>query len=94
MIRLTKDTDHIVTLELDMRESAENLLNHKIVDAFQPVISHLQDEKTRGALRGIIIRSAKRSFMSGGELEYLQSNEGPAEVFTLTQRLKSEFRSP
>ena len=93
MIRLTKDTDHIVTLELDMRESAENLLNHKIVDAFQPVISHLQDEKTRGALRGIIIRSAKRSFMSGGELEYLQSNEGPAEVFTLTQRLKKLLRA-
>ncbi|MFK8057304.1 MAG: 3-hydroxyacyl-CoA dehydrogenase NAD-binding domain-containing protein [Saprospiraceae bacterium] len=93
MIRLTKDTDHIVTLELDMGGSADNLLNHKIVDAFQPVIKHLQDEKQRGALRGIIVRSAKRSFMSGGELEYLQSNEGPAELFVLTQRLKMLLRN-
>ncbi len=92
MIRYTKDTDHVVTLTLDMAGQADNLLNHEIVDAFQPVIEHLQKEKARGALRGVIVHSAKKTFLSGGELEYLQHNEGPREVFQLTQRLKLLLR--
>ena len=93
MIRLTKDTDLIATLTLDMAGQPDNLLNHEIVDAFQPVLKHLQSEKARGALRGVIVRSAKKSFLSGGELEYLQSSEGPSEVFELTQRLKQLLRA-
>ncbi len=92
MIRLTKDTDHIVTLTLDMSGNADNLLNHEIVDAFQPVIKHLQQEKAKGGLRGVIVRSAKRTFLSGGELEYLRSSEGPQQVFDLTQRIKTLLR--
>ena len=92
MIRLTKDTDHIATLTLDMAGRADNLLNHEIVDAFQPVLAHLKAEKARGSLRGLIVRSAKRTFLSGGELEYLRRSDGPAEVFSLTQRLKKLLR--
>ena len=92
MIRLTKDTDYVATLTLDMAGRLDNLLNHEIVDAFRPVLAHLQAEKARGALRGVIVRSAKRDFLSGGELEYLRRSEGPAEVFALTQRLKSLLR--
>ncbi len=93
MIRLTKDTDHVATLTLDMADSADNLLNHELVEAFQPVIEHLQAEKARGALRGVIVRSAKRNFLSGGELEYLQKNDPPARVYELTQRLNKLLRS-
>ena len=93
MIRLTKDTDHVVTLTLDMADSPDNLLNHELVEAFQPVIEHLQGEKARGALRGVIVRSAKRTFLAGGELEYLQKNDPPSRVFELTQRLNKLLRS-
>ena len=92
MIRLTKDTDHVATLTLDMAGHSDNLLNHAVVDAFQPVIAHLQREKARGSLRGVIVRSAKKTFLSGGELEYLRASEGPEEVFRLTERLKRLLR--
>ena len=92
MIRLTKDTDQVATLTLDMAGHSDNLLNHEVVDAFQPVLAHLQREKARGALRGVIVRSAKKTFLSGGELEYLRSSEGPEEVFRLTERLKRLLR--
>ena len=92
MIRLTKDPDRIATLTLDMAGRADNLLNHEIVDAFRPVIAHLQAEKARGSLRGVVVRSAKRTFLSGGELEYLRGSGGPEEVFALTQRLKGLLR--
>ena len=93
MIRLAKDTDHIVTLTLDMGGQADNLLNHELVDAFQPVLDHLLAEKQRGALRGVVIRSAKRTFLAGGELEYLRRSDPPAEVFALTQRLNGLLRT-
>ena len=92
MIRLSKDTDQIVTLTLDMAGHADNLLNHELVEGFQPVLRHLQDEKARGALRGVIVRSAKRSFLAGGELEYLRANRDPGEVFAMTMRLNGLLR--
>ena len=93
MIRLAKDTDHIATLTLDMAGEADNLLNHELVDAFQPVLEYLLAEKQRGALRGVVIRSAKRTFLAGGELEYLRRSETPAEVFAMTQRLNGLLRT-
>ena len=93
MIRLTKDPEQIATLTLDMAGQPDNLLNHEIVDAFRPVLAHLQREKARGALRGVIVRSAKRTFLSGGELEYLREAEGADEVYRLTGRLKQLLRA-
>lgn len=71
MINYRKDTDDIVTLILDMSGRASNLLNHELVAAFQPVIQHLQKEKAAGRLRGVIITSAKKDFLQGGDLAYL-----------------------
>lgn len=92
MITYTKDTDLIATLSLDMKGREFNILNHEIVDAFVPVLEHLKKEKEKGQLRGVIITSAKNSFLAGGDIEYLFNAENPETVFAYTQKLKGFFR--
>lgn len=92
MIYYKKDTDNIVTLTLDMTGRDTNVLNHEIVEAFIPVIRHLQEERDKKRLRGIIITSAKKSFLAGGDLEYLYKNYSPEEIFGFAETLQQFFR--
>ncbi len=92
MINYRKDTDDIVTLILDMSGRASNLLNHELVTAFQPVIQHLQREKAAGRLQGVIITSAKKDFLQGGDLAYLQELKDAQKAFTAAQQLKAFLR--
>jgi 3-hydroxyacyl-CoA dehydrogenase/enoyl-CoA hydratase/3-hydroxybutyryl-CoA epimerase len=92
MIKYQKDTDNIVTLTLDMQGRTVNVINHEIFEAFVPVIQHLQKEKQKGELRGVILTSAKKTFLSGGDLEYLFTAKDAAEIFNFSQRLKQFLR--
>ena len=92
MIRYTKDTGHIAILTLDMKERQRNLLNHEIVDAFVPVLNHLKKEKEKGQLRGVIITSAKKNFLVGGNLKYLSKTKDPGAIFNYAEKLKAFFR--
>ncbi len=92
MIRYQKDTDNIATLTLDMSGRPVNVINHEIIEAFVPVIEHLKEEKQRGQLRGVILTSAKKTFLAGGDLEYLSRAHDPREIFQSSERLKTFFR--
>ncbi len=92
MINYKKDTENIVTLTLNMSGRSENVINHEIGELFRPVIRHLKQEKARGALRGLIVTSAKKTFLAGGDLEYLYRAEDPGELFRAAEKLKQIFR--
>ncbi|MCB0552297.1 MAG: enoyl-CoA hydratase/isomerase family protein [Phaeodactylibacter sp.] len=92
MIRYKKDTDHIVTLTLDMSGRSVNVINHEIAAAFVPVIEHLKQEKAKGLLRGVILTSAKKSFLAGGDLEYLYQAKDPEDIFRFAEKLKGILR--
>jgi len=92
MIRYKKDTDNIVTLTLDMKDRPVNVINHEIAQSFLPVIEHLLAEKNKGALRGIIIASAKKTFLAGGDLEYLYQTFEPKDIFNFSQTIQNFFR--
>ncbi len=92
MIRYKKDTDNIVTLILDMKDRPVNIINHEIGEAFLPVLAHLKREKARGVLRGVILTSAKKSFLAGGDWEYLYQASDPAEIFSFSEKLKQFLR--
>lgn len=92
MIRYKKDTDNVATLTLDMKDRPLNVINHEIVDAFKPVIQFLKKERSRDALRGVIITSAKRNFLEGGDWEYLYESTTPSEIHDFTNKLKNLFR--
>ena len=92
MIRYKKDTDNIVTLSLDMGTRNVNIINHKLGEAFLPVLEHLTKEKDMGQLRGVIITSEKKTFLTGGDLEYLGAAENAEEVFELSRKLQQFYR--
>lgn len=92
MIKYQKDTDNIVTLTLDMAGRAENVINHEIGDLFLPVLRQLQQEKARGVLRGVIITSAKKTFLSGGDYEYLHQVQDANEIFAFNKKLQQFLR--
>ncbi|MCB0639454.1 MAG: enoyl-CoA hydratase/isomerase family protein [Lewinella sp.] len=87
MIHFKKDTDNIATLIFDMRGRRHNVINHRIAEAFEPIMRHLQQEKARGSLRGVIITSAKKSFLSGGDFDYLYRAEDAAELLEIAEKL-------
>ena len=92
MIRYRKDTDNIVVLTLDMKDRPVNIINHEIGKSFVPVIEHLQAEKAKGLLRGVIITSAKNSFMAGGDIDFLYKANDPQEIFDYAQALTKFMR--
>ncbi len=88
MIHYRKDTNNIVTLILDMSGRFRNIINHEVGEAFLPVITHLQREKKMGGLKGVILTSEKKTFLAGGDLEYLYHAQDSEEVFNSAQKLK------
>lgn len=92
MIRYSKDTDNIVTLSLNMKGRSVNVINHEIGQAFVPVLEHLKMEKARGGLRGVILTSDKKTFLSGGDLEYLYQATDAQEIFSFAEALKRFLR--
>ena len=92
MIHYSKDIDQIVTLKLDMKGRAVNVINHETGKVFVPVLSQLRKEKANGKLKGIILTSAKKTFMTGGDLDYLYNTQSAEEVYTFSQTLKEFFR--
>ena len=88
MIKYRKDTDDIVTLTLDMKDSKANIINHQICQAFQPVIVQLRKEKEQNTLTGVIITSAKKTFLAGGDLKYIYQADEAKSIFEYTEMLK------
>lgn len=92
MIRYKKDTDNIVTLILDMAGREVNIINHEVGQAFLPVIKHLKEEKAKGKVKGVIITSAKKTFLAGGDLDYLHETTDAHEIYEYAEKLKRFFR--
>lgn len=92
MIHYKKDIDNIVTLTLDMEGRSINIINHKIGAQFTPVMEHLKKEKAKGKLRGIIITSAKKNFLAGGDLDYLHQETNAEAIFEFSQNMQKFFR--
>jgi 3-hydroxyacyl-CoA dehydrogenase / enoyl-CoA hydratase / 3-hydroxybutyryl-CoA epimerase len=92
MIRYEKDTHNIVTLTLDMSGSAHNIISHDIGNSFIPVLQHLKVEKAKGLLRGVIITSAKKNFLVGGNLDFYFNSTNGAEIFESAQKITHFFR--
>jgi len=92
MIKYKKDTDNIVTLTLDMGHRNVNVVNHEMHQFFRPVLAHLQKEKAKGLLKGIILTSAKKNFLEGGELEYLHTSIDAQKIYEHSITLNKFFR--
>lgn len=94
MIKYKKNIDNIVILTFDKAGQNTNIINHEISKVLLPVLKKLEEELQKGQLKGVIITSAKKHFLEGGDLDYLYTAK-PADaemIYQKAQDLKSLYR--
>lgn len=92
-IQYALGSDQIVTLTLDMPGQQANTMNESYRLAMDQTLARLQEDKER--IAGVIIRSAKPTFFSGGDLNELIKVE-PAQAawfYQMTLGLKAQLRA-
>jgi 3-hydroxyacyl-CoA dehydrogenase/enoyl-CoA hydratase/3-hydroxybutyryl-CoA epimerase len=85
-----KDSENIVTLTLDMPGRPANVINTEFGEGLADALKRLNREDP---LAGVIVTSAKKTFMAGGDLEMLYALEDPQIAFERTEQLKAGFRA-
>ena len=91
-IKYEKNADNIVILTLDSSGQSANTMNAEFRDSLNEVSEKLKAETD---LKGIIFRSAKRTFFAGGDLDELiqVQPEHATEFFKMIEELKGDLRS-
>lgn len=90
-ITLDTDADAIATLTLDL-EGKVNVMNDEFMAEIADVLERL--EAGRGGLRGVVVTSAKSTFLAGGDLA-LMARARPGmepQIFAHFEKLKSLLR--
>ncbi|ENV73219.1 hypothetical protein F946_02712 [Acinetobacter johnsonii ANC 3681] len=90
-IQYLKNDDGIIILTLDSPNQSANTMNADFRVALENVVSKLKSETS---ITGIILRSAKKTFFAGGDLdELVQARlEDATPFFEMIQKMKAEFR--
>jgi len=91
-IKYEKNADNIVILTLDSSGQSANTMNAEFRESLQEVSQKL---KTETDLKGIIFRSAKKTFFAGGDLDELiqVQPEHATEFFKMIEELKGDLRA-
>jgi 3-hydroxyacyl-CoA dehydrogenase / enoyl-CoA hydratase / 3-hydroxybutyryl-CoA epimerase len=88
-INYHKDEEGIVTLTMDMPGRSTNVINEAFGAALRTALDQLETDKL---LSGVILTSAKNTFMAGGDLEWLVQLDDPQTAFLAAQEIKALFR--
>lgn len=91
VIQCHKDSNAIVHLIFDRPDSSANLMDAHFAANFAETVAKLQTEE----YVGVILRSAKKSFFSGGDLSMLAKvdRENASQVFDMLEQIKASMRA-
>lgn len=84
-----KDSDGIITITMDMPNRSANVINDELATA---LVESLETLKADDNWAGVIITSAKKTFLAGADLDMLFHETDPKVVFENTQAMKAAFR--
>ena len=87
--KYSKDENNIVTLTMDREGHSANVINSAFGESFREVLAKLQAEKD---LRGIILTSAKESFLAGADIDEMFAVNDAKLFFDRAQELKAGLR--
>ena len=87
--KYSKDENNIVTLTMDREGHSANVINMKFGESFREVLVKLQAEKD---LRGIILTSAKETFLAGADIDEMFAVNDAKLFFDRAQELKAGLR--
>jgi 3-hydroxyacyl-CoA dehydrogenase/enoyl-CoA hydratase/3-hydroxybutyryl-CoA epimerase len=90
--RFELDAEGIATVTMDMPGRSANVINAEFGEALALTLRRIAEAREKG-LKGVILTSAKKTFMAGGDLEYLYSLTDPEDAFRMTEQLKAGFRA-
>ena len=88
-INYEKDEQNIVTLTLDLPGRNANVINAEFGEALANALAKLQAEED---LAGVVITSAKKTFMAGADLEDESLFSDAEAIFNGSEQLKAGFR--
>ncbi|OYT70023.1 MAG: 3-hydroxyacyl-CoA dehydrogenase [Chloracidobacterium sp. CP2_5A] len=87
--RYEKDADNIVTITMDMPNRSANVINAEFNAALADAFAKL---KAEADLAGVIIASAKKTFLAGADLEPMLEVRDAGALFNEIQQVKRIFR--
>lgn len=90
MIDYAKDAEGIVTLTLNNPNKSANIINTAFGEALRNTVAKLQQEKD--SITGIIITSAKDTFMAGADIDEMFAETEAKYFFERAEQLKAAFR--
>lgn len=87
--KYSKDEQNIVTLTMDLEGRSANVINLKFGESFRETLAKLQAEKD---LRGVILTSAKETFLAGADIDEMFATNDAKLFFDRAQDLKAGLR--
>ena len=84
-----KDEKNIVTVTMDMDGRSANVINEEFSQLWSDTMDKLENEKD---LAGVILTSAKKTFLAGGDLEMIFRQDNPLVTFELVEEGKARQR--
>jgi 3-hydroxyacyl-CoA dehydrogenase/enoyl-CoA hydratase/3-hydroxybutyryl-CoA epimerase len=87
--KYSKDENNIVTLTMDREGHSTNVINMAFGESFREILAKLQAEKD---LRGIILTSAKETFLAGADIDEMFAVNDAKLFFDRAQELKAGLR--
>lgn len=87
--KYSKDENNIVTLTMDLEGRSANVINLAFGASFREALTRLQAEAD---LRGVIITSAKETFLAGADIDEMFATSDAKDFFDRAQELKAGFR--
>ncbi|SHK97841.1 3-hydroxyacyl-CoA dehydrogenase NAD-binding domain-containing protein [Rhodothermus profundi] len=89
-IRYERDAEGIVTLTMDLPGRSTNVINEAFANALAATLDRLEQEKD--TLVGVLLTSAKPTFLAGADLEALLALQDPAQAFQQAEQFKTLLR--
>jgi 3-hydroxyacyl-CoA dehydrogenase/enoyl-CoA hydratase/3-hydroxybutyryl-CoA epimerase len=87
--KYSKDENNIVTLTMDREGKSTNVINMAFGVSFRETLAKLQADKD---IRGIILASAKESFLAGADIDEMFAVNDAKVFFDRAQELKAGLR--
>ena len=84
-----KDQQNIVTITMDMDGRSTNVINEEFSQLWTETLEKLENEND---LTGVILTSAKKTFLAGGDLDMIFKLDDPMLIFKLVENLKEKQR--
>ncbi|MCA9577969.1 MAG: enoyl-CoA hydratase/isomerase family protein, partial [Myxococcales bacterium] len=94
-IRWDLGADGVVTLTMDDPNQSANTMNELYQESMKRTVARLQDEVKSGAVKGVILTSAKKTFFAGGDLKMLSQAqpENAADMFAHVREITGQLRA-